>query len=873
MGQQQAPKTENNSMKAAYRFRDKGLLAFADRNYGFAAENFINYRKTSNLKEPAFTDASIYLIRCLLLQNKLSETQVALAYWKKSSKGGAASNYINEINYWEAKYLLTSGSFKASEKILLNLISRPKNKSVILKTSNALGECLFLQKKYEESKSIFTKIKDENPGTSEGLFAQMQLIKLYLIQKKFFWAERQIAENAKIKEFVYKSELDLYTILLHTMKGDVGKALPLYNKYKLTAPKFKNSDWYICSIQLANLLEKKLKFKDAYESYRQAFNAALTPLDQSQVQLRLAECLIKGGNEPEAIKTFRAYLGNSTNKSERVSVTLRLGSLLKKTKNYKGAAEIFKTLQTLSGISPKAKFQAALETGKCQALAGEIAQAISGYLQASKLGTNPDEKGSAIRLAAEASLGLKKFRPAALYYKQAATLFGKTAAGQKATYYQGICLSKAGSFAEANTAFADAIKLLPKSDIQPDIYFQYGRSLKSKGEHIKAAEQFTILSKNYPTHKDVVKGLLIASECYVTGGQAALALSTINEAAPKLTKDPLYPNLLYKLIHLNFHTDIGSVKKALELSATLEKNYPALHLTSDALLWTGDFYSSQGKSELTKAQNAKHIGNSDIAKANTASSIENFNKAKEKYLKLVIDFKTNQLAPLALYEAAVLTFKLGHDAEGLLLQFQKDYPEANKLLQAKVEMLYGEQLTLKGNFGKAMSQFTKAIELFGKHPYGLNARGRLGDCQYTMGSKDPAQYAEAIKTYLDLIEATKKSYDPYKGELIPLQLIAQPLYKLAKAYEKSGNIEAAKRHYSEIITNHEVEVRHQKLPDWKYYARAAFDLTELYMLDKEYSFAKTVLKQLHKSKLPLSKEVRQRIKVLKAKTSTLESSK
>jgi len=112
-----------------------------------------------------------------------------------------------------------------------------------------------------------------------------------------------------------------------------------------------------------------------------------------------------------------------------------------------------------------------------------------------------------------------------------------------------------------------------------------------------------------------------------------------------------------------------------------------------------------------------------------------------------------------------------------------------KELTAEALLLQGDVLSRLGRFDAAIVAFDDVITRFPQTRQAAEARGRKGDCQYTLGEKDPARLEEALLSYRTLAGEAQAADD--------LRIAA--MYKVARTMERQGLEETALDHYMEAV--------------------------------------------------------------------------
>lgn len=159
-----------------------------------------------------------------------------------------------------------------------------------------------------------------------------------------------------------------------------------------------------------------------------------------------------------------------------------------------------------------------------------------------------------------------------------------------------------------------------------------------------------------------------------------------------------------------------------------------------------------------------------------------FDKAAEEFLKLThagtpapLRSKAHYLAGRSLLAAKKL--------EAALEQFVKARSADPEAAHAEDTLFYtGDALTELGRFDEAILIFDHLIRAYPDSYLVYAARGRMGDCQYTLGEKDSTRYLEALNTY-KLVEESKEA---------TLELRIQAMFKIGRTLNALDRKEEAR---------------------------------------------------------------------------------
>ncbi|MFT5129189.1 MAG: tetratricopeptide (TPR) repeat protein [Rhodothermales bacterium] len=165
---------------------------------------------------------------------------------------------------------------------------------------------------------------------------------------------------------------------------------------------------------------------------------------------------------------------------------------------------------------------------------------------------------------------------------------------------------------------------------------------------------------------------------------------------------------------------------------------------------------------------------------------------------------------------------------------------------------------LRGDIGTEIGDFTQAAEWFEACAKAVPqtelyyaARGRLGECYYSMASEDndnADRLREALAMFTEVIKGAPNKSIEEKAR-----------YRAAKIYEILKMTAEAKEEYRNIFHR----VGDETVQDWFYYARAGFDLARMNEEERNYSQAERIYRILATSQTPVAEDARKKAAILR----------
>ena len=174
------------------------------------------------------------------------------------------------------------------------------------------------------------------------------------------------------------------------------------------------------------------------------------------------------------------------------------------------------------------------------------------------------------------------------------------------------------------------------------------------------------------------------------------------------------------------------------------------------------------------------------------------------------------------------------------------YPDSPRLPETLLSQ--GDVLCELGQFALAIVAFDEVAGRFPQSPEALMARGRKGDCQFTLGASDPGRYEEALMSYRALAD--------FAG--VPGDLALQARYKIGRCLEKLGNRTEALEQYLETAYSYLQEAR-PAAESAVWFTRAAFAAAALQERAGQWDAAVKTYRRVAGAGVPAAAEAESRI--------------
>jgi TolA-binding protein len=230
-----------------------------------------------------------------------------------------------------------------------------------------------------------------------------------------------------------------------------------------------------------------------------------------------------------------------------------------------------------------------------------------------------------------------------------------------------------------------------------------------------------------------------------------------------------------------------------------------------------------------------------------------YGMAAEEFQRLVEGEYATPLQARAAYLAG-RSFLSAQDVAQALTSFETSY-ELNPSSSFAPEVLFymGDALTELDRFDEAIVHFTEVVR---DHPgsyLAAPALGRIGDCQYTLGERNPERYVEALNTYRQVKESVKA----------PLELQLQATYKTGRTLAALGREEDAISLFLEASATYRTHSTSLPSTASLWFVRSVTDAAQFYESRGQYREAIKIYRQLASTSLEGAAEAARRIEDLR----------
>lgn len=471
-----------------------------------------------------------------------------------------------------------------------------------------------------------------------------------------------------------------------------------------------------------------------------------------------ANLLIEQGQTNAPLALFDEAIAEVSDSKLAADILIQKADALLQFNRFTAAERAFQSYLDIT-TDPTAQVRAFLGKGWSLWEQARYEESATAFENAAAGCAQPTECVTARMKAGDARFAAKQFDKAEENYSRVCEYTKDPNLCAQASFQRGLALLNNGQTEAARSRFLETEKTFPSSEFAPKAALQLAILLKKENNWPAALDAYRQIAATYTNatmqatalHQ---QGLILYRQRETEGAQKLFETVIQNFSDSQEAPQAFYMDGFCRYLQ-------GDIEDALQTCQTFVEKYPESVWTPDVLFWLSEHYYNHG----------------------------NYAEAEKKFLEIVELFPANKLADEALFWAGNAQLKQNRymEAFSTCTRLAKEYPLSSLLLQ--IRFAQGQALTGLEEFSRAILAFEEVIKTAPDDLLAARARGRIGDCLFTLGSSDPARYQEALDAYKAL----------YNRPLIPLDTKLQALYKIARTEEKLGLSDKAFAHYMETV--------------------------------------------------------------------------
>lgn len=485
-----------------------------------------------------------------------------------------------------------------------------------------------------------------------------------------------------------------------------------------------------------------------------------------------------------------------------------LGRLLMRGGSLKEGAELLRAVIAEDPADPGAPM---LQLAVARAFldAGQASEAEAHYRYYLESFTNTAGVIEALDGRAWALSGLRRFSEAADGFEKAAALAVDPARRNRLLYKAGDAYFANGQFLLAAERYRTVMDSAASPDLAREVRFQFAETEARLGRGKEAQELFALIEKENAGTELAERAALRLAELQQDAGALTAAKAAYDRFLSVYSNSTRRAAALYNRGLVSYqlylfdsaYDDFEAVVARFPASTNAEN--AAYMRVCAAFEW----YNDERAQKLAETFITEHPGSTWIPQVRFREAEFDFNRgayeaAERQFLAVVDGFPKDPLAGDALYWAARAAgasrqFKRSIELDTRLV---REYPDHPKGIEA--EFYQAEALVELGNYAGAIALLDEVIRRQPDSFLAFAARGRRGDCQFTLGAEDPARFEDALRSYKEVAENPKA----------PFELRLQAAFKMGRSRQKMGRVdEAFEQYYTQVILPY-LEARNADTP-------------------------------------------------------------
>lgn len=796
-----------------------GRAAFEDGFYAVALKAF--QQAAPLVTTPAEQlENKLWQARALLALQRADEAQQVLGGCQGEARGSALEGswvYLSALALFEAGQPAEAGVLLRDFE--LRYSKSPELVRVLRLSANVL-------------------LKMNQPDPALALFAQVQ--KKYVrtpeaAENLWQWAEalrelrrldaardvlEQLTRECPDTLFADQARLRLADYYAQAQKfPESEKALKALAERVKARPDLRVAAWD----QLAQFYEAQTNLTAAVLALSQSAVATPDPTAKLRADFLRGKLLFRLNRLDEGVLVLRGVVRRAGSGAMAAEAQLELAEQLLHHQRYEPAlAEFQRYVEAFAEATGQRR--ALMGKGWCLWHLERFDEAASAFSKAAYVSSVPSEQAEAQGKVADAWFAGQQYRQALPIYLALTNSTDNAVGAAQALYQAGLCRMRQGQPREAEKLFTILSAAQPtNSENTARAWLGLALVREDQGhwaQAVAAYDRVAVVASGTVWHAQAWsgRGLLL----YRTG-KFPEALTTFDELLEHFPGDRLAEQAFYMrgwcLYLMHKESD------ALKIARQFIEKYPQSAWAPDVLFWLGEFAFNHG----------------DPA------------GAEHQFAELARTYPKSELADKALFWAGRAAAAASQHLRALeyCTQLAKLYPESAKL--AETRFAQGDALSELGKFSDSILAFEEVINKYPNSYLANLARGRRGDCEFTLANEDKSRYADALSDYRAVLDSPTADRD----------LKWQAEFKIGRCLEKQGKIAEALERYLAVVYTFLAERQKGQHGDPLWFTRAAFNAAEIQEKTGDWRKAVQLYQRVADAGVPASSEALQRLQRIK----------
>ena len=536
-------------------------------------------------------------------------------------------------------------------------------------------------------------------------------------------------------------------------------------------------------VQMGNLTN----LAEAANIYTNNLAPDVPPDHQRRAILKISELDLKLGKLPDAVENLTKYLELKPTPEAADLALLTLGEARMK-QAVKGETNLFDNalvqFAKLTNSYPNSPVigKALLDQGWCLWSQGKIAASQESFRSAVERLPFSMEQAEARFKWADTQFAAKEFAAAVTNYNSVAEKYtslpeAKERLIERALYQSARAALNQHDLAAVSSALKNILAWYPHSFAGPSVLLLTGQEMVGQNDPAGARKLFAEFEEMYPNNPLRAEVLLAIGRSFEAEGNWDAAITNYASWSSTFTNSYLLPQAQFRLAWDQYMA--GRETNALTLFTNFIARYPTNELSERAQFWVGDFYFRQVDMQ--------------AAEINYKAVFQNTNWPVSE-----LSYEARMRAG----RAAALRFDYKAAMNHFTNLFTPDCPQ-DLQVQATIafaDATINEDSTNKtADLGQAILSLKLAVQSSSNNWQAAQAWGRIGDCNFELGMKDPEKLNEASNAYINAIEAPAARSAAKNEARYNLALTIEKQAALKSGDDRNDLLKEALRQYLKVF--------------------------------------------------------------------------
>lgn len=788
-----------------------GQAALQDGFYEIARAKFEQYMEDA----PTRRDKAIgrlWLARACIELGDYATAEELLTRRDRTVRGTPLQS---EFYYWQAMAKYRAGSYAEAIAILGEIDAEDREWAP--RVLRLRAHCQLKQGSFDRALESFqwydTQFADESDAAVNLLEWASLLLEQEREQEAIPLLERLLVQAPESASGA-KARLLLGELL--TGRNQWAEAVAVLEP--LIADDATNTPWRVDGLFImADIHERQNNFTQALAAVEQALPSAVGD-HARKARLFKARLMIQTGDVTNGLALLHTWVADFGDVPEAAAAQLEMAEWLLDQGQFNMAEKEFQNYLDVFSDDP-GRARALLGKGWCLFEAKRFGEAATAFDKVSTLSNDADIRKQALMKKADALFAHENYEQSREAYLAVTRAFPGAPEAPQALFQAAESLARLGMIEESAKEFQAIEDAYPDSPFAEQAAIRLAILSESQGAWERALTIYNRVMRDYSDGLFFVRSLHGRALVQYRLGRFQEALDDFERVGERFPDSPLAEQAVYMqgwCLYL-----LGRNEEALALCRRFIKDYPQSPWAPDVLFWLAEYHYNHGM----------------------------YAEAETQFLELAERYPGGVLADDALFWAgrAAVSRKEYLRAIEHFNKLTQEYGESPKI--AETRFAQGDALSALGQFAGAILAFEEVIKKYPGSYLADLARGRKGDCQFTLGSEDPVRYEEAQVSYEGVLQNPQTTVD--------LRLQAE--YKIGRCYEKRGRMDDALNQYLEVVYGYLADSEQQNAAAAVWFARAAFSAAAIKETQEQWREAIHIYQRIVEAGVPAAADAQQRI--------------